>query len=212
MDLNSVFPRELVTVLVVLFGSLCFALFYFRVRSWKVPFYPFYVVSQRSFKVFVENFLLLKRVGLWCEERAHTLSRALVLYGFFALFVCSVANYALNTSALTPLKPQNPLAILSDASSALVFFGGFSLLLRRLLNKRRREVTHADVWCVQALLSVFGATGALYPFFGGFVGITLYALHFVFLFLLLVVAPFTELAFLVWKGSFLIYKESRVSA
>ncbi len=212
-------------IYVVVLVALCVLLMYARTARWGVPFTPLQLLrtlvlggepSGRSptqrLNTFIgsgtQNILRLRRAGAWCNEATHVYGRALTLYGFMGLTASAVLGFISYQAGASPLVK---VFLLFEAASGLVFaLGGLTLLARRLYAPNIRAVTHVDTWATHVLVSVLGAScvassvyGALGPqvFSGATHLLTLGVLG-----VLLLYAPFSELTFLIWKGSLLTLK------
>jgi hypothetical protein len=211
-----------VVIFLVLLAAISLAMLYMRIKTWGVDFTPASLISSLGSSelknaslgkrlsllasVSFRDIFLLRRAGAWCEEDIHTLGRGLLMWGFSLLVLFSVIGFIVNPT-FSHFYLENLLVYLLAGSKLLMIAGALILLLRRLLHKNRRISTDIHTWVLQTFFLLIGLSGFAADLFS--LGNDLLAFGFFYLLYLGLFAafflyyPFSELAFLVWKGSLL---------
>ncbi|MEM0287659.1 MAG: hypothetical protein QXG05_05785 [Nitrososphaerota archaeon] len=212
LSLNSI------AILILALTIFSVILLFMRIRSWGVEFTPFSILTSTFTKdrfskrvrillnVSLRDIFFLRRAGAWCEENFHMYGRGVLMWGFTGLLIFSVIGYLFNT-IFGHLSFFNPVNLLIALSQLLVFSGATMLLFRRLSRKNIRNSTDIHTWLLQLTFLLIGLSGFLSYILSltGYMNFSygfyiMYISSFVFF---LVYYPFSELAFLVWKGSLL---------
>ncbi|MDG6928876.1 MAG: hypothetical protein JRN29_02360 [Nitrososphaerota archaeon] len=224
IDRNAIVGHAAVVDLMAVLLPLSFVLLYLRVRGWDVPFTPFGIFaslfakegkpgfaarSRALLSATAQDILFLKRAGRRCEEPLHTWGRGLVMWGALGS-VAATLLAALTDPAAVPMALTDPVRLLGDLSQAALASGAAILILRRLSNGARRRATDIHTWSLQCLLLYVGLSGVAVDALsqgGSFLAMeAMYISQLASISALLLYAPFSELAFLVWKGSLLVQK------
>lgn len=199
-------------------AALAFTLTYARTKSWGVGFLEAQVLralfapnAAARIRVAVRaaytNFLRLERAGAYCHDDLHLAGRALVLYGFAGVALFSLAGFA---AAHIRLEAALPATLALQAISSLVFAAGGAILLgRRMLAPHRRAATTREKWATHTLIVLFGAASASSSILGvaGPASAAAHAATLAAYAAFTLYAPFSDIAFLLWKGSYLVLKE-----
>ncbi|PSN94945.1 hypothetical protein B9Q09_03690 [Candidatus Marsarchaeota G2 archaeon ECH_B_SAG-C16] len=216
---------------VVILTLLSLVLTVVRTRSWGVSFTPLDLIRtllsaqdrktggfKSTIRVVADstyhNVFRLRRAGAWCNEAVHVDGRALVLYGSIGLIIASILgfiSYHAGTGLITGV-----LLGLESISGVVFAAGGFILIFRRAKAPNIRAVTHKDTWALQGLIILLGVSSALSSVYGLVNPTASSSLpHIITLVVLgafLLYAPFSELAFLIWKGALITLKTVRGDA
>lgn len=221
IDPSSVLDMRAFIAMLILLVPLSIMMLWLRIKGWGVEFTPTCIMksifsknySQSMAKklfalgrVTFRDILLLRRAGAWCEEDIHTAGRGMLMWGFSMLVLFSVLAFLFHTD-LSPLSQYDPLRTLQDISKLLVVAGALTLIMRRALHRNRRIATDLHTWALQSVFLVLGLTGLssdIFSIFGMFTAFRItYLLYVSSIAVLLLYYPFSELAFLIWKGSLL---------
>ncbi|MDG6933946.1 MAG: hypothetical protein JRN68_04545 [Nitrososphaerota archaeon] len=225
MPPGNILPHQYIVGLVLILAIFAVLASYMRIRSWKVPFTPASVLSAVLFskgsggknqgfgarastagKSTFHDIFLLERAGAWCEERIHTLGRGLVLWGFVLLALATVVGFLIDPLG-APDSAVLPVMLLGDVFQGMIALGAAILLLRRLSRHNLRISTDRNTWALQLVLLVLGASGATADLLsiGGFLAgaQVAFLVNIASIVIFFLYAPFSELTFLVWKGSLL---------
>jgi hypothetical protein len=211
----SVVDPYYVSFFFVLLAAVSLVMLYMRIKTWGVEFTPASLITSlgsselkgASFgkkltllaSVSFRDIFLLRRAGAWCEEDIHTIGRGLLMWGFSILVLFNVIGFLINFG--------NLLTYFLAGSKALMISGALILLLRRLLYRNKRISTDPHTWALQALFLLIGLSGFttdLLSFGNDLLLFGIFYLLYLGLFaVFFLYYPFSELAFLVWKGSLL---------
>ncbi|MEM0117377.1 MAG: hypothetical protein QXV32_02920 [Conexivisphaerales archaeon] len=222
---SSVVNPYLLELFLALLAVISFVMLYRRIKGWHVEFTPLSLLGKVSARkgsdmervsiskklsilagVTFRDILLLRRAGAWCEEDIHTAGRGMLMWGFGLLVIVSFIGFILDPS-MSSYAIQYPMKYLLAASKAIIALGATVLLLRRLLYRNRRISTDKHTWILQSVFLFIGISGLLADLasFGAslFLFEVFYLLYLSSFSAFLLYYPFSELAFLIWKGSLL---------
>jgi hypothetical protein len=226
----NILPHEYLEILVLFLLVFAVLASYFRIRSWGVPFTPLSVLStvmtsrdreregeaiddvglvtraKVATRSTIHDIFLLRRAGAWCEERIHTIGRGLVLWGFVLLSLVTLMGFLIDPAG-TPNSLFLPLRLSGDIFQGILAMGACILLLRRLSRQNLRISTDINTWALQSVLFVMGVSGVIADF-SLLMNLVLqfqvaYLVNVASIIIFFIYAPFSELTFLIWKGSLL---------
>jgi nitrate reductase gamma subunit len=126
-----------------------------------------------------------------------------LFWGFVGLSIATTVDFVLGLGK-TPLYPFPPQRVLGlVAGVAFTGAGGYYLLKRLRKNERHVRSSHLSDWIFVTLILLAGVSGLLLTLFlyvsSAPLAYSLYALHLVVVFDLLVLAPFTKFAHAVYR-------------
>lgn len=146
---------------------------------------------------------LVQRNYLKCTNRNRYFAHMALFWGFIGLAIATSVDFiiGLGKVPLYPVPPQRVLGIMSG----LVFTAGAGYYLLKRFKKDERHVksSHLSDWIFVGLMLLAGVSGllltmALYVSLG-VAAYSLYAIHLVIVFDLLLLAPFTKFAHAVYR-------------
>ncbi len=152
---------------------------------------------------------------LKCTNRNRYFAHMALFWGFVGLSIATAVDFVLGLGK-TPLYPfplQRVLGIL--AGVAFTAAGGYYFLKRLRKDERHARSSHLSDWVFVTLILLAGVTGLLLTLslyaYSATLAYSLYALHLVVVFDLLVLAPFTKFAHAVYRPLALWINEATLS-
>ena len=140
---------------------------------------------------------------LKCTNRNRYFAHMALFWGFVGLSIATAVDFVLGLGK-TPLYPfplQRVLGIV--AGVAFTSAGGYYFLKRLRKDERHARSSHLSDWVFVTLILLAGVTGLLLTLslyaYSASIAYSLYALHLVIVFDLLVLAPFTKFAHAVYR-------------
>ena len=128
------------------------------------------------------------------------------MWGFVLLSLVTLMGFLLDPSG-NPSPLILPLSLLGDVFQGMLALGAGVLLLRRLSRQNLRISTDINTWALQSLLFILGASGVIADVLS-IANLVVesqiaYLVNVASIITFFIYAPFSELTFLVWKGSLL---------
>jgi len=140
---------------------------------------------------------------LKCTNRNRYLAHMALFWGFVGLAVATTVDFVIGLGKvpLYPVPPQRMLGILSGI--AFTAGAGYYLLKRFKKDERHVKLSHLSDWIFVVLMLLAGVSGLLLTLSmyedSGVAAYSLYAIHLVVVFDLILLAPFTKFAHAVYR-------------
>jgi ferredoxin len=140
---------------------------------------------------------------LKCTNRNRYLAHMALFWGFVGLAVATTVDFVIGLGKvpLYPVPPQRMLGILSGI--AFTAGAGYYLLKRFKKDERHVKLSHLSDWTFVVLMLLAGVSGLLLTLSmyedSGVAANSLYAIHLVVVFDLILLAPFTKFAHAVYR-------------
>lgn len=140
---------------------------------------------------------------LKCTNRNRYLAHMALFWGFVGLAVATTVDFVIGLGKvpLYPVPPQRMLGILSGI--AFTAGAGYYLLKRFKKDERHVKLSHLSDWIFVVLMLLAGVSGLLLTLSmyenSGVTAYSLYAIHLVVVFDLILLAPFTKFAHAVYR-------------
>ena len=140
---------------------------------------------------------------LKCTNRNRYLAHMALFWGFVGLAVATTVDFVIGLGKvpLYPIPPQRMLGILSGI--AFTAGAGYYLVKRFKKDERHVKLSHLSDWTFVVLMLLAGVSGLLLTLSmyedSGVVANSLYAIHLVVVFDLILLAPFTKFAHAVYR-------------
>ena len=140
---------------------------------------------------------------LKCTNRNRYLAHMALFWGFVGLAVATTIDFVIGLGKvpLYPVPPQRMLGILSGI--AFTAGAGYYLLKRFKKDERHVKLSHLSDWIFVVLMLLAGVSGLLLTLSmyenSGVTAYSLYAIHLVVVFDLILLAPFTKFAHAVYR-------------
>jgi heterodisulfide reductase subunit C len=140
---------------------------------------------------------------LKCTNRNRYVAHMALFWGFVGLAVATTVDFVIGLGKvpLYPVPPQRMLGILSGI--AFTAGAGYYLLKRFKKDERHVKLSHFSDWVFVVLMLLAGVSGLLLTLSmyadSGVVAYSLYAIHLVVVFDLILLAPFTKFAHAVYR-------------
>jgi heterodisulfide reductase subunit C len=140
---------------------------------------------------------------LKCTNRNRYLAHMALFWGFVGLAVATTVDFVIGLGKvpLYPVPPQRMLGILSGI--AFTAGAGYYLLKRFKKDERHVKLSHLSDWIFVVLMLLAGVSGLVLTLSmyenSGVTAYSLYAIHLVVVFDLIILAPFTKFAHAVYR-------------